>query len=128
MPSKSKTTEQTVKAIGFLSMVTSGKIAEAYKKYVAPSFKHHNPYYPGDRESLQKGMEENEVKFPGKKFTVKQTIEEGDRVGVHSHVKLNAELEFATVHIFRFKDGLVVELWDLAQPFQKDSPNKNGMF
>jgi predicted SnoaL-like aldol condensation-catalyzing enzyme len=34
----------------------------------------------------------------------------------------------AVVHIFRFEQGRIAELWDLGQPISKDSPNKNGMF
>ena len=32
------------------------------------------------------------------------------------------------VHIFRFEQGRIAELWDLAQPISTDSPNENGMF
>jgi len=34
----------------------------------------------------------------------------------------------AVVHIFRFENGKVVELWDLGQQMIKDSPNENGLF
>ena len=34
----------------------------------------------------------------------------------------------AVVHIFRFEQDRVVELWDLGQPISKDSPNENGLF
>ena len=35
------------KAVEFLQMIVSGEIREAYKQYVSPNFKHHNPYFPG---------------------------------------------------------------------------------
>ncbi len=35
---------------------------------------------------------------------------------------------FALVHIFRFKEDRVAELWDIAQPVPADSPNEHGMF
>ena len=34
----------------------------------------------------------------------------------------------AVVHIFRFANDRVVELWDLGQPVSRESPNENGMF
>jgi hypothetical protein len=35
---------------------------------------------------------------------------------------------FATLHLFRFEAGKIVELWDLGQPMPAESPNKDGMF
>lgn len=37
-------------------------------------------------------------------------------------------MEIAVVHLFKFKDGKVVELWDLGQVIAPDSPNENGAF
>ena len=34
----------------------------------------------------------------------------------------------AVVHIFKFSNGRIVELWDLGQEIAKDSPNENGPF
>ena len=36
--------------------------------------------------------------------------------------------KIAVVHIFRFEQDRVAELWDLGQPIAADSPNENGMF
>lgn len=41
-------------AVDFLHLIVSGKIDEAYKKYVSPDFRHHNPYFPGMRIRLSK--------------------------------------------------------------------------
>jgi hypothetical protein len=32
------------------------------------------------------------------------------------------------VHIFRFEDNRIAELWDIGQPISKTSPNENGPF
>ena len=53
-------------AISVLKLAASGKVREAYSKYVSPNLKHHNPYFRGDRESLMLGMEENATKNPNK--------------------------------------------------------------
>jgi predicted SnoaL-like aldol condensation-catalyzing enzyme len=115
--------------VSFLQLVASGKVREAYQTYIGPDFRHHNPYFRGDSESLMLAMEENATMNPGKTLEVKLAIQEQDTVAVHSHVKQNpADLGGAVVHIFRFQDNQIVELWDIGQPIPEDSPNENGIF
>jgi predicted SnoaL-like aldol condensation-catalyzing enzyme len=116
-------------AISFLEMASSGKVNEAYSKFVGTGFRHHNPFFEGTAKALQKGMEENALKNPNKVFEVKRAIAEGDFVVTHSHVKQKPEdLGAAVVHIFRFEMGKIVELWDLGQPIPGESKNQYGMF
>lgn len=117
------------KAVNFLQMIVAGKIDEAYEKYVSPGLRHHNPYFPGDGDSLKQAMKENDGMSPNKTLEVKQTIEEGEMVMVYSHIKQKPEdLGAAAVHIFRFSEGMIAEMWDVGQPVPEDSPNENGMF
>jgi len=117
------------KAVSFLQLVASGDVREAYKRYSSPDFRHHNPFFQGDADSLMLAMEENAVTNPDKVFEVKQVIGEGDMVAVHSHVKQNkADPGGAVVHIFRFHNDLIVEFWDVGQAIPENSPNENGMF
>jgi len=51
-------------AISFLRLASSENVREAYNTYIHPQFRHHNPYFPGDRASLLAAMEENAVTFP----------------------------------------------------------------
>jgi predicted SnoaL-like aldol condensation-catalyzing enzyme len=116
-------------ATSFLRLASSGNVREAYEKYVDPSFRHHNPFFKGDSESLMKGMAENAAKFPDKILKVLRALEEGEFVAVHSRVELKPnDRGIALVHIFRFKGDRIVELWDVAQPEPEDSPNEHGMF
>ena len=116
-------------AIAFLELASSGKVNDAYAKYAGPDFKHHNPFFEGSAQSLRAGMEENARQNPNKVLEVKRAIAEGDFVAVHSHVKQNPnDPGAAVVHIFRFAKGRIVELWDLGQPVQANSPNQYGMF
>lgn len=116
------------KAVSFLQLVASGEIRKAYEAYVGPDFRHHNPYFRGDAESLMLAMEDSAAKNPDKAFAVKQVIGEGDLVAVHSHVKQNQEdLGGVVVHIFRFQNDRIVELWDVGQPIPENSPNEYGM-
>jgi predicted SnoaL-like aldol condensation-catalyzing enzyme len=117
------------KAVSFLQLVASGKVREAYQTYIGPEFRHHNPYFRGDADSLMLAMEENAAVNPNKTLEVKLAIQEKDTVAVHSHVKQNPE-DFggAVVHIFRFQGSQIVELWDIGQPIPEESPNENGIF
>jgi len=116
-------------ATEFLRMCARGDVREAYGRYVAPGFVHHNPWFAGDRESLLRAMEESAAAEPNKSFEPRQVIDGGDRVAVLSHlVRADAATEYAVVHIARFEGGKIVELWDLAQEIPKESPNARGMF
>ncbi|WP_226658994.1 nuclear transport factor 2 family protein [Guptibacillus hwajinpoensis] len=117
------------KAVSFLQLVSSGKVREAFRSYIGPGFCHHNPFFPGDSDSLMIAMEENALKNPDKTLEVKRAIEEEDRVVIHSHIKQNPEdLGMSVVHIFRFQGNQIVEVWDVAQPIPHNSPNENGAF
>ncbi|MEN8698540.1 nuclear transport factor 2 family protein [Bacillus infantis] len=117
------------KAISFLQLVAAGNVREAYERYIGPGFRHHNPYFRGDAESLMTAMEESAAQNPDKTLEVKRSIEENDIVAVHSHVKQNRDdIGGAVVHIFRFHNGKIAELWDIGQAVPMDSPNENGVF
>lgn len=116
-------------AMDFLRLASSGNVQEAYDRYIADNFRHHNAYFKGDRQSLLTAMKENAAKNPDKIFAIHRALQDGDLVAVHSHVKQNAgDPGAAVVHIFRFEGNRVVELWDLGQAVEKDSINENGMF
>ena len=122
-------TENKAAAIAFLELASRGKVSDAYAKYVGAGFKHHNPFFEGSAEALKAGMEENARQNPDKVLEVKRAIAEGDFVTVHSHVRQKpGELGAAIVHIFRFENGRIVELWDLGQPVPENSQNQYGMF
>ncbi|HYV95056.1 MAG TPA: hypothetical protein VE978_24995, partial [Chitinophagales bacterium] len=73
-------------AVDFLRLASSGNVREAYEKHVAQDFRHHNPYYIGDRESLMKGMEDAAKSHPNKEFTMMRALQDADLVAVHSRV------------------------------------------
>jgi len=115
-------------ATSFLNLASSGRVDETYSKFVGNGFRHHNAFFEGSMESLRAGMKENAIQNPAKVFEVKRVIVEGDFVVTHSHVQQKpGDLGAAVVHIFRFENGKIVELWDLAQPIPENSPNQYGM-
>jgi len=116
-------------AENFLKLAASGHSHEGFKLYVAENFKHHNAYFKGDAETLMLAMEESTRKNPNKIFTIHHILEDQNTVAVHSHLKQNSEdIGFAVVHILKFENDKIIELWDLGQPVPKDSINENGMF
>ena len=116
-------------AVGFLRAAASGNVREAYQQHIAPGFKHHNPFFRGDADSLMKAMEEAAAKNPKKVLNVQRALEDGDFVAVHSRVRQNpGDVGAAVVHIFRFQGDRIIELWDMGQPVPENSPNENGMF
>jgi predicted SnoaL-like aldol condensation-catalyzing enzyme len=116
-------------ASDFLRRVSSGDVREAFRQYVAPSFRHHNAYFPGDADALMKGMEENAKQNPDKRFDIKRVLRDGNLVAVHGHVRHTPkERGYALVHIFRFEGDQMVEMWDIGQEVPEKSPNQYGMF
>jgi predicted SnoaL-like aldol condensation-catalyzing enzyme len=120
--------DQRKTAIEFLQLASSGNVHDAFRR-VLPKFRHHNPHFAGDAMTLSHAMATNAKENPNKVFEVKRSIAEGDLVAVHSCVSLKPEAQdVAVVHIFRFEDGRIAELWDVGQPVPPDSSNEHGMF
>jgi predicted SnoaL-like aldol condensation-catalyzing enzyme len=116
-------------AVSFLQLVSSGEVIKAYQRYIGPDFRHHNPFFRGDADSLMLAMEENAINNPHLSLEVKRVIEEGDTVVVYSHIKQNQDdLGVAVVHIIRFNNHQIAEIWDIGQPIPENSPNENGVF
>lgn len=113
----------------FLRLCATGQVREAYQRFAASNFRHHNPYFGGDAASLRVGMEEAARRFPQTRIETKNVLEEGDRVAVHSRVQhAPSEPDIAVVHILRFEGERIAELWDIAMQGPKDSPNQYGLF
>lgn len=117
-------------ALDFLKLASSGQPRKAFELYVADSFNHHNAYYKGDRQTLMLVMEESHRETPNKLFEIQRALEDGDLVAVHSRVQQAGEngWEGAVMHIFRFENDRIVELWDFGQGIPEDMVNENGMF
>ena len=116
-------------AIEFLTMAAAGNVAEAYARHVARHFKHHNPYFAEDRQSLLDAMAASAEAEPNKSFEVMQVIEDADTVAAHSRLtRASANIQYSVVHILKFNDGKIVEMWDIVQEVPPESPNAIGMF
>ncbi len=121
--------ERKKAATEFLQWVVEGKFDEAFQKHVLLTGKHHNPFTPKGFAALKKGMSDNHVIFPNKKFNILRVVGEGDLVAVHSRMTLGpGEKELALVHLMRFEGGKIAEFWDIAQMAPAEVVNENGLF
>ena len=58
-----------------------------------------------------------------------RAIEDGDLVAVHARIRHDSnDPGWSVIHIFRFEDDGIVELWDVGQEVTEKSPNELGMF
>ena len=115
------------RAESFLKTAGLGRVAEGFEKYIATKFIHHHQYFEGSREALLNAMQEDHNTNPNVAIEIKSCFSDADKVITHSLVTKES-MQIAVVHIFRFQNSKIVELWDLAQIIEKDSPNKNGFF
>jgi predicted SnoaL-like aldol condensation-catalyzing enzyme len=113
----------------FLRKAASGDVDEAYRLYVSPTFRHHNPHFRGDAESLRNAMRENARKNPNKRLEIQRSLQDGDFVAVHSRVRQHdQDRGGAVVHLFRFNEKRIEELWDIGQAEPEAMTNQHGMF
>lgn len=115
-------------ASSFFKMLFEQKVFEAYEKYISSDFIHHNQWFPGDRNSLMNAMAQAHKDNPHSKISFKHILEDGDFVVIHSHVEHNVDLAFSAIHILKFNNDKIIEMWDSATQIDKNSANKNGLF
>ncbi|NUS39735.1 MAG: SnoaL-like domain-containing protein [Lysobacter sp.] len=117
------------RAVDFLRMAASGQAREAFARFAAPGFRHHNPWFADGADTLAAAMDENAAAHPGKQLDIQRVLRDGDLVAIHSRVRMQpSDRGIAVVHILRFEDGRLAELWDIGQPVPEQSPNGAGMF
>ncbi len=124
-------TSETIKkaAVDFLSMIVAGDIDEAYEKYIDMSGKHHNTFTPAGMPALRKGMKDAHVRFPNKQFTIQHVVADDELVAVHSHMNLEpGKTDMTVVHLFRFQNTRIVEMWDVGQVLSTERVNADGAF
>ncbi|MBK9637013.1 MAG: nuclear transport factor 2 family protein [Bacteroidetes bacterium] len=113
----------------FLMNAAKGNARIYFDQYLHTNFKHHNVYFKGDAQTLLLATEENAKNNPDKTFEIKRILQDGELVAVHSHATLKKDDPgFALIHIFQFKEGKIIEMWDFGQAVPPVMVNENGMF
>ena len=117
------------RAVDFLRLASRGDVEQAFARYVARDFRHHNPWFAGDASSLMRAMADNARQHPAKSCETLRTVADGEFVCAHSRIRLEPEgRAVAAVHIFRFEGERIAELWDVTQPEPDEVANEYGMF
>lgn len=113
----------------FLVLIANGEIEKAFANYTAPDFKHHNPFFAKEKDVLIAGMKAQFASFPQMKLAILRLIEQNDLVMAHCVVQKGAmEREVVVVYIFRFKNHLITEFWDILQDVPDVIVNENGVY
>ncbi len=116
-------------AVQFLQLAASGKIDEAYDRYVDMKGKHHNVYFAAGFPALKQAMGDAHKQSPNKSFTPKHVLCDGDLVAVYSRViRESGGPDISVVHMFRIENGKIVEMWDCGMEIPTDCPNADGAF
>jgi len=128
--------ENLVKAIYCMEILENRNDLEASQRIdilrnecYAESFVEHSPHISDGREGLFRLFRDRYKKYPKLSMSIKRSASEGDLVWLHLHAKRTPESRGAALmHIFRMKDGLIVEHWGVGQPVPENPKNNNTMF
>jgi predicted SnoaL-like aldol condensation-catalyzing enzyme len=60
--------------------------------------------------------------------TVHRLLVDGDHAAVHTRIDTGQGPGLATVDLFRIRDGLLAEHWDVIQPIPARAPNPQPLF
>lgn len=110
-------------------METTHRINILRNECYSENFVEHAPNIEGDRDALLSLFINRYKKYPELSMSIKRTASDGVLVWLHLHVKHTPDsLGGAGIHIFRMKEGKIVEHWGVGQPVPKESKNNNTMF
>ena len=107
----------------------SSRISILRNECYSENFIEHSPNIKDGREALLSLFEKRYIKYPELSMSIKRTAAEGDLVWIHLHVKHTPDsFGAAGIHIFRLKDGKIIEHWGVNQPVPEKPKNSNTMF
>lgn len=96
---------------------------------VADNYIQHNPHVPDGKAPFVGYFEGYFKNNPQSKADIVRSTADNDLVYLHIHSTQNAEDSGqAVVDIFRVKNGMIVEHWDVIQDVPETSANANTMF
>lgn len=98
--------------------------------YISDNYKQHNPKVKDLKTGFLKYFAHFNKNKPNRFTEIKRIIAEDDYVVVHSLVKATDCFDLGRAHMdmFKVKDGLIIEHWDVVQPIPETSMNDNTMF
>jgi predicted SnoaL-like aldol condensation-catalyzing enzyme len=107
---------------------TERNVRRAFERYVAEDYIQHNPGIQDGREAAIAALEPK-FSAPGASFEVKRILVDGDMAMIHLHGRSSPDNPGGTVaDIYRLKDGMVVEHWDVLQKVETQTVNPHPYF
>lgn len=103
--------------------------SSAVDRFIAPDYVQHSQLAPPGREALKAFLDKIRAETPEAVHDVKRAFVDGDHVIVHYNVRRwPGDKGFAVIDIFRVKDGLIAEHWDVLQDVVEGGPNPLSPF
>lgn len=104
------------------------EVAEA-SKVVAENYKQHNPEVPDGKAPFVGYFTGFFKENPESRARIVRSATDHDLVYLHVHsITSQKDRGQAVVDIFRVKDGMITEHWDVIQEVPSQSANENTMF
>ena len=103
------------------------KNVESIKKYIAEGYIQHNPAAADGRQALIDLTTKWFQGAPKEKIDIQHIAAEKDLVFIHTKGHMGSKV-VSVIDIFRIKDGMIVEHWDVFQEVPEKSANSHPMF
>lgn len=98
-------------------------------RYFASDYIQHGSLASDGRDALKGFLEQARKEYPDVRSRIVRSFADGNHVIFHVHVVLQpGDGGLAVVDIFRVKDGLMAEHWEVIQPVPDALPHANGTF
>ncbi|MGE0115856.1 MAG: nuclear transport factor 2 family protein [Steroidobacteraceae bacterium] len=102
---------------------------QAILEYVSPDFIDHSPNMDGTRDGAIRHLDKLDWSTAAPQREIQRIIADQDIVAIHHRLtRKPGDPSIAVVDIFRVKDGMIVEHWDVLQPVPADTVNPAPMF
>lgn len=97
--------------------------------FIAPGYIQHSSLAEPTVDALKAFLDRVRAESPDATQTIHRAFADGDHVVTHTHVvRWPGDPGLAVVDIFRCKDGMIVEHWDVIQDVPAEPVNPNPMF
>jgi predicted SnoaL-like aldol condensation-catalyzing enzyme len=105
-----------------------GAVRLAFERYVHPEYIQHNPGIPDGREHAIVALTPK-WQQPDFRTEVLRILVDGDFAALHIRADTGpGKPKAAVVDLYRLRDGLIVEHWDVLQVVPDESANPHPMF
>lgn len=106
---------------------TEKNVKKAFETYVSGQYIQHNPNIADGREAAIAALAPK-FSAPGARFDIRHLIVDGNMAVIHLRGRPSPEaLGGAVADIYRIEGGKIIEHWDVLQPIQDKSSNRNGV-